>query len=222
MKKLRRVTVVALLLAAAIVISSSLHGQSGLKPAPSRITPQNTFAPFADAAPEASASRFSTGGVQTYATLEGEHYFALQLAAKLEVPAPRPRDFLVMMSTAATQAGPHWIAAHQIAGGLIDNAREFDRVSLWSANEPKFTKNLSRDFLAPKDYGDKTRLTTVLKTYRDHEYPAGDTDLKSALENAIRSFDAGKDRQRILLFLGDGLSTAQSGSRKPIARPSRG
>ena len=59
-------------------------------------------------------------------------------------------------------------------------AKEGDRISLWTANAPEKTKNLSKDFLDPTDYGEGKRLSDALTQYRTKEYPAGNTDLKSA------------------------------------------
>ena len=116
-----------------------------------------------------------------------------------------------MMSTAATQAGPGWIASHQIAEGIIgtivQKKRDGDRVSLWTVNAPESTRNISKDFLLPTDPTDGKRLHNVLSNYRKKEYPVGTTDLKNALTQALQTFDGKSESQRILLFLGDGLST---------------
>src|SRR5207253_1048934 len=95
---------------------------------------------------EAADSRFTAAGVVTYQPVNGDLYFALQLQPKLEAVPRRPRDILIMMSTAATQGGKGWIAGHQIAEGIIDGAKqfEFDRVCLWTANAPEKTHNLTR------------------------------------------------------------------------------
>src|SRR5262249_49285889 len=94
-----------------------------------------------------------------------------------------------------------------IAEGIMDAAREFDRISLWTVNAPEVTKDLTKEFLMPKEFGDNKRLRDALAKYRTTEIPSGDTDLKNALTKAIESFDASKNHQRIILFLGDGLST---------------
>src|SRR5262249_17545035 len=107
------------------------------------------------------------------------------------------------------------------ADGIIETARESDRISLWTVNDPKATKNLSKDFLMPKDMAEGRRLREALKQYRERETPFGTTDLKNALTLPVESFDNPKDRQRILLFLGDGLSTFNpmtEADRQEIAR----
>jgi hypothetical protein len=207
MTKVRRLLAVVAFLGTAAYVSTTLQGQSGTKTGGPSTTPQMTPAKQVSQLAEASESRFAAAGVVTYQPVQGDLYFALQVKPKLEATPQRPRDILIMMSTAATQAGPGWIAGHQIAEGVIEAAKEFDRVSLWTVNAPEHTKNLSKDFLMPKDFGEGKRLRDALTQYRNKEFPSGDTDLKSALAGAIKTFDSSKDRQRILLFLGDGLST---------------
>ena len=210
MKKVRRLLALAAMMGLVTFISTHLHGQAGKK-ADTAIT---TAQAVAQAEPAnlrayepASTGRFGVPGVVTYQGIKGDGYFALQMKPQLEKSPDQPRDYLIMLSTAATQAGASWVAAHQLAEGIMDGAREFDRVSLWTVNEPKFTKNLTKDFLLTKDYGENKRLRDALKQYREKEYPSGNTDLKNALAEAIKTFDSSKDRRRIILFLGDGLST---------------
>ncbi len=207
MTKVRRLVVVIGFLGIAAVLSTASKGQPGKKPAGLVTTPQLTPAKEVSQLAEATESRFSQPGIVTYQPIQGDLYFALQLQPKLDKAPDRPRDILVMMSTTATQGGTGWVASHQIAEGIIETAREFDRVSLWTVNEPKFTKNLTKDFLLPKVYEDGKRLREAMTQYRAKEMPAGNADLKNALEEGLKSFDSSKDRQRIFLFLGDGLST---------------
>ena len=215
MTRVRRLSGVIALLGFAALVSSSSQGQSGKKATPaSPLTPQiaNQVAPAKEVAQlsEASESRFNIPGAISYKPVQGDLYVAMQIQPKLD-PAPRrPRDYLIMLSTSAAQGGAGFIAGHQIAEGIIKDEKTSqgtDRISLWTSNEPKFTKNLTKDFLLVKDYGENKRLTEALEKYRNSEYPSGNSDLKSALTDAIKTFDTTKDRQRILLFLGDGLST---------------
>ena len=210
MKKMRRFLAVITVVGLVAYISTRLHGQVGKKVDKPIATPQATV-PAVPANLRAyeptSTGRFGMPGVITYQGIKGDAYFALQVKPHLEKTPDQPRDYLIMLSTAATQAGASWVAAHQLAEGIIDSAREFDRVSLWTLNEPKFTKNLTKDFLSTKDFAENRRLRDALKQYREKEYPSGSTDLKSALADAIKTFDSSKDRRRIIFFLGDGLST---------------
>jgi hypothetical protein len=207
MLKLRRFAAVLAFLGTAAALSSSLWGQVAAKRVATGTTAQSKPAFDLDAPLSAAESRFEMPGVITYQPVRGDIYFALKLQPKLEPTPRRPRDIIIMLSTAATQAGPSWLAAQQIAQGVVDAAGDSDRIALWTLNEPQFTKNVSLDFYHPRDYAEGKRLAEAFKQLREKEYPAGDTDLPHALTEAIKAFDADKDRKRILLFLGDGLST---------------
>src|ERR1019366_105657 len=191
MTNVRRFLAVMAFLGLAAYVSSTLLGQPGKKAGPvgSGTTPQVTPADNVSQLADASESRFAQPGTITYQPLQGALYFAMQIKPKLEPTPRRPRDILIMLSTAATQAGAGWIAGHQIADGIIETATEADRISLWTVNEPKFTKKLTKDFLSPKEVGDGVRLRGALKQYRTKEFPGGNTDLKNALAEAIKSFE---------------------------------
>ncbi|HZZ78015.1 MAG TPA: hypothetical protein VFE62_05835 [Gemmataceae bacterium] len=220
MTRLRRLVAVSALLGLAVWVSSSLQGQSGKKPA-GVATPQIVPGKAVSQPAEPTDSRFASSAIQTYQPIKGDAYFAMPVQPKLEDVPVRPRDYLIMLSTAATQAGPSWVAGHQIAEGIVETAREGDRISLWTVNEPKATKNLSKEFRLAKGVAEGRLLREALKQYRERETPMGTTDLKNALTVAIESFDLDKDRQRIVLFLGDGLSTFNpltEADRQAIAR----
>jgi len=208
MTKVRRFWAVVAFLGMAAIISSSLQGQQGKKAAGGALTPQaKPAAPVVPVA-EATNSRFDTADILQYKPLAGAAYFALQVQPKIEPAPARPRDFVIMLSHAATQAGQSWAAGYQIAEGIIEGiADKADRVCLWTFNTPEGTKQLTKEFLTPKEASEMVLLKNALKTYRNTEYPHGDTDLKHAITEAIKSFETNKDRQRILVFLGDGLST---------------
>ena len=48
----------------------------------------------------------------------------------------RSRDYIILVSNSASQAGPSWIASGQIAEAIIKNAAPEDRVSLWTVSTP--------------------------------------------------------------------------------------
>src|SRR5262249_51826889 len=147
MTRVRRLLGVFALLGFAALVSSNSQGQSGKKaanPGPA-LTPQTVPSPATQVArlAEETESRFSLPAAITNKPLQGSHYVALHVKPALEPSPRRPRDILIMVSTSAAQAGAGFIAGHQIAEGIIkDGTKDFDRVSLWSSNEPKFTKDL--------------------------------------------------------------------------------
>jgi tetratricopeptide (TPR) repeat protein len=206
MTKARRlVAVVAGLAVTAIVSSSFTKGE----PTPPKGIPQKAKA-VVEAANEAEAlakSRFEDRDTFTYEDLKGQHYFALQVKPQLPAVKAKPRDILILVSASAAQGGPSWTAAQQLAEGIINKSdKERDRISLWTVSTPEKenTCSLTEDFQEPLSKEVQAGLDTLKKKV----YPAGATDLKNGLQKAIASFRQVASRQRIILFLGDGQSTA--------------
>jgi tetratricopeptide (TPR) repeat protein len=211
--------VATLLAAAAAVTSAQLRGDgTRTDPLPGGLRVGGAAsAPAADTG--SAPSRFEQGGVLTYQTLQGERLFAWQLQPDLGPAAARPRDYLVLVSTTAAQAGVHWIAAQQLAAALLEQAGPQDRVSLWTAGPPeeRFTTSLTRGFIDPRN--DK-QVQAALKALAAH-YPAGTADFGAALARAVASFEANAKRQLVIIYLGDGQSHLQplsDASRAALAR----
>ncbi len=197
---------------AAVITSQQLWGQPGqtkdrLLPPDSKRTADNQAAGDPEAA--LAQSKFDAGGIMTYKTQQGEELFSWQLKVDLaaHLPLPRPRDVLIMISTTASQAGVNFTASQQLAEEVMKKAAPGDRFSLWmvSTNDEIFTKNLTKNFVDPKK--EEKQVAAALKVLAD-QYPAGDSDLKTALARAIDTFEPNEDRQQVLLYIGDGQSNA--------------
>jgi hypothetical protein len=211
MTRVRRLLAVAALLAVSAVLTSSRSwGDPGDRKDRARLLPDAAARPAAAAAPaDAEAAlalaKFARGGVVTYQTTDGDTLFAAQVKPALEPVKPRPRDYLIMICTSASQAGAPWFAARQIAEAVAKEAGDNDRVTVWTVNEPANTRNLTGDFAVPSQHAKK--FAEAFELFKKKLFPAGDTDLKTGLKNAIQSFKNEPGRQQILLYLGDGMST---------------
>jgi len=205
MTKVRRLLAVLALCAAAAWVTSYTLGQTASKKAatgkaepgaqlPSGAVTKTASAPKS-AADDETPDRFAPGGVVSYQPVQGDLYFALQLQPKLDPAKRRPRDFVIVVSKSATQAGPQWVAARQIVEAVVETAGDYDRVSIWVASDPKGTVCLTGDdFLSPKDRADAKKITDVaIKKLRDKDYPTGAVDLKDALDRATGLFLRTKD-----------------------------
>ncbi len=196
----RLLAILAGLAMVAVVCLSQSQGDSGKNAGPViRPVPEQNLDN------ELARSKFESGGIITYRTLKGENLFALQLQPKLAPQLNRKRDYLVMICNAAAQAGEPWIASTQIADAIVQTAGPDDRIALWIVSTPEQTKALTKGFLFAKE--DRKQLDKAIAELKNHQWPAGTTDLKNGLAKAIASFDGGQARQRILLYLGDGQST---------------
>jgi hypothetical protein len=160
----------------------------------------------ADAEKALAQSKFAEASLLTYQPVAGDPYFALQVKPSLSAGPRRPRDILLLVSTDASQAGPSWFAAHQITEGIIREAALGDRISLWMVSTPedRFTASLTKGFLNVKE--NAKAFKAAVERLRD-QYPAGDTDLKYALTRAVNSFEGQANRQRVVVYLGNGMST---------------
>jgi len=147
-------------------------------------------------------SKFSEKRVLTYKKQDGQELFALQVQPKLEAPAARPRDYLLMLDTSASQAGLPLTFVKRFADQLVEKANPTDRISLWTLNTPQATRSLTEDFKAR----DSEKVKAAVKKLKE-EYPSGDTDLKEGLKRAVASFEPERTRQRVLIYIGDGMST---------------
>src|SRR5438132_263798 len=104
--------------------------------------------------------------------------------------------------TAASQARGPLANARLLSEEVIKEARDQDRIALWTINTPAATANLVvRGFQPPRSKEVAEAVENLKK-----EVPLGDTDLKGGLTKIITSFDNSGDRQQIVLFLGDGMS----------------
>ena len=151
-------------------------------------------------------SPFAKLGLFTYRPSKTEQVFAFELQPQLPASTVAGRDYLVMMSVAATQAGEGYLASTQIVDQMIKLVGPKDRLSIWTIAAGDSTRALTKEFMSPRDEASAAAFKKAQEKLRA-EYPAGDTDLKGGLMKALDAFDGSENRQRILLFLGDGLST---------------
>src|SRR5262249_18095484 len=123
MTTVRRLKVVsAVVLVAAIATCAHVLGDSpkdkanaflkGNVPAP----PPRVEDKLADAL---AATKFTNRSLIVYETREGEKLFAWQVQPKLDAPAARPRDLVILVDTAASQARAPLQTAREIVKELV-------------------------------------------------------------------------------------------------------
>jgi len=151
-------------------------------------------------------SKFSNQPALSYKTRNGETIFAWQVKPTLAAKAEQPRDLLIMVDTSASQAGSALERSRQIIAALLKEASPSDRIDLWTVNinHSAATRSLSEGFQPASD----ARLQAALAKLADAEYGAGAVDLKAALERVIQQFSHKPGRNQVILYLGDGESSA--------------
>ncbi len=151
---------------------------------------------------ELAQSRFSALPTVTYRLRNGETLFAWQVKPVIAAAPARPRDFVVVVDTSASQAGLPLRQARHVIQGLAQAAGPDDRFAVWTANTPKATRPLTKDFVA----GNSDELRNAATALTEVEYGSGAVDLKGAVEKAAAAVPHNRGRQQVILFLGDGES----------------
>jgi hypothetical protein len=206
MTYVRRLKAVGVTLAlAAIVTNSHVWGESAKKaPEKKRSSSTAKVSPEKgdyDIAEDLANTKFAKAAVLSYRTTKGETLFALQLKPKLDPVPERPRDYLIMVDTSASQAKGPLAAAQAVTEAVSTALKADDRIAIWTVNTPAATRDLTRGFYSGKSPQVKEALAALKQ-----EVPLGDTDLKGGLHKAIARFEGSRDRQQVILFLGDGMS----------------
>lgn len=152
------------------------------------------------AAAEMSLSRFADQPLILYQRPgQKETLLAVQVKPTLQAAAPRPRDYLVLIDTAAHMAGGELQTAQTLLNSFLHQVGSDDRIALWTLNTKHH--DLTNGFQTSQN------LTAGLKKLSE-DYPSGAVNLRDSLPEAIKLFDGKKDRQHVILFLGSGQSIA--------------
>ncbi|MCS7159102.1 MAG: VWA domain-containing protein, partial [Gemmatales bacterium] len=144
--------------------------------------------------------RLRQPGVLTYETLEKNLLFALKLQPNLQAVPRKPRDFVVLFDTTASQAGESWLVQLALLKEFVHQIAEDDRIAVLLVNSQplELTPGLvsKQDGVLQKALRELSEIT-----------PMGAADLKAALDKALERLENRPDRQQVVVYLGDGMST---------------
>src|SRR5205807_5622050 len=107
-------------------------------------------------------------------------------------------------------------AARALTEAVCKTLKPDDRIAIYTVNTPAATRDLTRGFQP----GKSARVDEALAAL-NQEVPLGDTDLKEGLKKAIARFEGNRNRQQLILFLGDGMSVHNpitAGDRAQLSR----
>jgi tetratricopeptide (TPR) repeat protein len=191
-------TLIGLLATAHLWGGAAGRGKTPLDSTDAKRSPDTSVDPHAVA--EMSLSRFADRPlVLYYRADQKETLMGLQVKPRLPAVAARPRDYLVLLDTAAHMAGVDWKTLQVLTYKFIDKLGADDRIAVWTVNTRYH--DLSKGF-------QPASAAKALVKKLDAEYPAGAVNLRDTLPDALKIFDGKKDRQRVVLFLGSGQSIA--------------
>ena len=151
--------------------------------------------------------------IETYAAADGENYFALELAPAIAEPPRPPHDVAILFDTSASQTGSFRAKALGALENLLARLDPRDRVTLLAVD-------LQAVVLTPALVrGDSEAMQQALAQLRER-VPLGSTDMPRALDAAATELtrSAGPGRAHAVLYIGDGMSTAQLLSTEGLRR----
>lgn len=148
------------------------------------------------------ADAAATAAMRVFQHADGQRYYALSLSADLPVTTSEPRDVVLLFDTSASQTGMYRDTALAALDACLAALSPHDRVKLVAVDlEPR---PLQPQFAAPQ--GSETqRAVEMLRK----DPPLGATNLPLALNRAVELFDADRPGNRVLIYIGDGMSMAQ-------------
>ena len=150
----------------------------------------------ASAAPAGSSAQLST-----YQREDGQTFFALSLTPPAAAAKDMPHDVVILFDTSASQTGEYRDAGLAAVEACIAKLNPQDRVQLLAVDLE--ARPIHDKFLPVNS----PELRAALDALR-REPPLGATDMELALRTAISRFDASRPAGRTVLYVGDGLSTA--------------
>ena len=136
--------------------------------------------------------------VHSYTSPQGETYFAVALQADGIASRPQPHDHVILVDTSASQIGEHRTQSFEVLRALLKSLPVNDRVSIYAVDLS--AEKLTDGFAAP------TEALSQSLSQLEERFPAGTTDLPSALEVAMQSLQG--DRPGSVVYIGDGMSVA--------------
>jgi len=139
--------------------------------------------------------------LQSYSTADGTTYFALSLLPNVPVNDGGKHDVLVLIDTSASQTGVIRQQSFSALAALLAGLGSEDRVRLVAVDLDAVP--LSSGW-APASSPQTTQALVALKA----RVPLGATDMHAALTAALTAFDAGSPASRNVIYIGDGLSSA--------------
>ena len=138
--------------------------------------------------------------IETYDAEDGQSYFALTVPP-IAASDDRPRDVVVLLDTSASQAGFYRDTAVAALERCVESLAATDRVQIMAVDLD--ARAMSDAMLSPGDAAIKTAVEKIRR-----EPPLGSTDMELAVSSAAKLLESSKDRDRQIIYIGDGISSA--------------
>ncbi len=143
----------------------------------------------------------SAAQLLTYQADNGPTYYAYSMTPPADQVTPRPSDVVILFDTSASQTGAYRDTALAALDALLAKLRPEDRVALVAADLD------ARPLTDKLVQVNSTELKAAVAKLRS-ELPLGSTDMEAVLRSAAAQFEKDAPTNRTVLYIGDGLSTA--------------
>lgn len=136
----------------------------------------------------------------TYENAEGETCFSLSLGS-VEANVQRPSDIIVFVDTSASQTGVYKQDSIEVLQGFLGSLNASDRVKVFAVDLDPIA--LNQEFASP----DSTEVRSSIDNLKER-VALGSTDVIKMLKTAAGGFQPSDDRNRNVVYIGDGVSRA--------------
>lgn len=138
--------------------------------------------------------------LDTFESEDGRSYFALTVPP-VAAAGDESRDVVVLVDTSASQAGFFRDTAMAALESCVASLAADDRVQIMAADLE--ARPLNEGLASPKS----SQVSQAIATVR-REPPLGSTDMEAALKAAAETLATSGERQRTIVYIGDGMSPA--------------
>lgn len=149
----------------------------------------------------------------TYDNAEGETCFSLSLGS-VETDVERPSDVIVFVDTSASQTGVYKKDSITVLKNILKNLNASDRVKVFAVDLDPIA--LNQEFDSP----DSAAVRSTIENLKQR-VALGSTDVVKMLDAAADGFDSTEDRNRNVIYIGDGVSRAGLVTDKSLGKATR-
>lgn len=149
----------------------------------------------------------------TFENAEGETCFSLSLGA-VETNVQRPSDVLIMVDTSASQTGVYKKDSITVLKNILKNLNASDRVKVFAVDLDPIA--LNQEFDSP----DSAAVRSTIENLKQR-VALGSTDVVKMLNTAADAFEPTDDRNRNVIYIGDGVSRAGLVTDKSLSKATR-
>ena len=149
----------------------------------------------------------------TYDNAEGETCFSLSLGT-VDADVQRPSDIIVFVDTSASQTGSYKQDSIAVLQSFLSSLNSSDRVKVFAVDLDPVA--LNREFTSPDSAEVQSSIDNL-----SQRVALGSTDMIKMLKTAADGFQMADDRNRNVIYIGDGVSRAGLVTDKSLSKATR-